>query len=251
MLKTVKPWSTVVMLVILSLAGLAIVYDKYIAPPAATAYDNLTSTPAVPEGATIIITGPTEIKAGQLARLDVSKSLGSVFKWKILPEGTDFEAYDGGKHVIFTSATSGEFTFIVASARDNAVDVQTFVIKVGEGVSPAPITPASGMAGKVIELSKLVTSTTKKSEASKLSAGFASVAKQIQDGQLTTVDQIIAAQKAANVAAVGTNTQAWVPFLEGLQKEMKTQAEAGLLVTPEQHATLWRQIAEGLALVAK
>jgi hypothetical protein len=32
---------------------------------------------------------------------------------------------------------------------------------------------------------------------------------------------------------------------------MKTQAEAGLLVTPEQHATLWRQIAEGLALVAK
>jgi hypothetical protein len=68
---------------------------------------------------------------------------------------------------------------------------------------------------------------------------------------LTTAEQIIEAQKVANRASLGNNVTAWVPFLEALQKEMKNQAESGLLVTPEQHSIMWTQIAAGLNLVSK
>ncbi len=259
MLKNVNPWIAAAMLAILVLAGSFTVYDRYVVHRAnPSAYDNLSPGPVVNAKADVVIEGPAEIKIGQLARLDVSKSAGKTFKWKILPATTDFEVYDDGRRAVFSSGSSGDFTFIVACANDNDVDVKTYVVKVGEGgvtpgpgPGPGPVNPATGMTGKVVELTRLVNSPNKKAEASKLSAGFTSVVKQITDGQLTTADQIIEAQKIANRTAVGNSLALWVPFLEALQKEMKAQAESGLLVTPEQHAALWKQIADGLNLVAK
>ncbi len=254
-MKTVNPWIVVVLLV--ALIGGYIGYEKYFHKTSSDVYNNLTPGPIVNAKADIVIEGPTEIKIGQLARIDVTKSSGKTFKWKILPASTDFEVYDDGRKLIFSSGTSGEYIFIVACANDNDVDVKTYVIKVGEGATPtptptpSPVNPATGFAGKVVELTKLVTSSNKKSEAGKLSAGFSGVMSQVQSGQLTTAEQIIEAQKIANRTALGNNLQDWVPFLEALQKEMKAQAESGLLVTPEQHAGLWKQIADGLSLVAK
>jgi len=257
MLKNVNPWVAAIMLAMLVLAGSFTVYDKFVAPRAnPSAYDNLAPGPIVNAKADVVIEGPNTINVGQLARLDVSKSAGKTFKWKVLPAATDFEIYDDGRRAVFSSGTPGEYTFIVACANDNDVDVKTYVVKVGEGgiipgPQPGPVNPATGLAGKVVELTKLVNSPNKKTEAAKLAAGFTGVAQQIQDGSLTTADQIIEAQKLANRTAMGNNLAVWVPFLEALQKEMKTQAEAGLLVTPEQHATLWKQISAGLTLVAK
>jgi hypothetical protein len=257
MLKNVNPWITAVVLAVLVLAGSFTVYDRYVVHRAnPSAYDNLAPGPVVNAKADVVIEGPNAIKIGQLARLDVSKSAGKTFKWKVLPTTTDFEVYDDGRRAVFSSGLPGDFTFIVACANDNDVDVKTYVVKVGEGgdvtpPGPGPVNPATGMAGKVVELTRLVNSPNKKAEAGKLAAGFTEVVKQIQDGQLTNADQIIEAQKLANRAAVGNSLALWVPFLEALQKEMKNQAESGLLVTPEQHAVLWKQIADGLNLVAK
>ncbi len=257
MLKNVNPWITAIVLAVLVLAGSFTVYDRYVVHrPNPSAYDNLAPGPVVNAKADVVIEGPTAIKIGQLARLDVAKSAGKTFKWKVLPATTDFEVYDDGRRAVFSSGVAGEYTFIVACANDNDVDVKTYVVKVGEGgvvpgPVPGPVNPATGMVGKVAELTRLVNSPNKKAEAAKLAEGFNGVIKQIQDGQLSTVDQIIEAQKIANRTAVGNSLSLWVPFLEALQKEMKSQAESGLLVTPEQHAALWKQIAEGLNLVAK
>lgn len=257
MLKNVNPWITAAIIAVLVLAGSFTVFERYAVHHVnSSIYDNLSPGPVVNAKADVVIEAPNEIKIGQLARLDVSKSAGKTFKWKVLPITTDFEVYDDGRRAVFSSGTAGDFTFIVACANDNDVDVKTYVVKVGEGgvtpgPLPGPINPATGMTGKVVELTRLVNSPNKKAEAGKLSAGFTSVVKQIQDGQLTTADQIIESQKIANRAAVGNSLALWVPFLESLQKEMKTQAESGLLVTPEQHAVLWKQIADGLNLVAK
>ncbi|MCK9570357.1 hypothetical protein M0R72_15530 [Candidatus Pacearchaeota archaeon] len=256
-MKTVNPWVAAIVLVVVLFISGGVIYDKFIGhKTSVNAYDNLTPGPIVNAKAEILIEGPTEIKIGQLARFDVTKSAGKTFKWKTLPPTTNFEVYDDGRKAVFSSSASGEFTFIVACANDNDVDVKTLTIKVGEGDTPAPtppgpVNPATGVAGKVVEFSKLVNSPNKKAEATKLAAGFTGVAKQVQDGQLTTAEQIIEAQAIANRTALGNGLTAWVPFLTALQKEMKTEAEAGLLVTPEQHATLWVQIANGLTIVAK
>jgi hypothetical protein len=257
MLKTVNPWLAGLLLVCVILAGGFIVYDKgFTHRVNIDAYNNLVPGPVVNAKADIVIEGPTEIKVGQLARFDVTKSSGKTFKWKVLPATFDFEVYDDGRRAVFSSGVSGEYVFIIACANDNDVDVKTFVVKVGgESVIPAPqpspVNPTTGMAGKTVEFTKAVNSPNKKSEAAKLAEGFTDVAKQIQDGKLISADQIIEAQKLANRAALGNNLAAWVPFLEALQKEMKTQAESGLLVTPTQHAELWSQIISGLNIVAK
>jgi len=257
MLKTVNPWAAAILISIFVVLGSFAIYDKYIAKHTGSAvYDNLSPGPVINAKAEIIIEGPNEIGVGQLARLDVSKSVGKTFKWKTLPPTQNFEVFDDGRKAVFSSGTAGEYTFIVACANDNDVDVKTYIIKVGDsgvtpGPTPLPINPATGMMGKVVELTKLVNAPNKKAESAKLAASFTDVATQITAGQLTTAEQIIEAQKIANRAAVGNSLTAWVPFLEALQKEMKTQAESGLLVTPEQHAALWTQIAAGLNLVAK
>jgi hypothetical protein len=225
------------------------VWDNY-APSLLPNYNITGSTKAE-----IIVEGSQKVKIGQLARLAVTKSAGKSFKWVVIPEGVDFEVYNNGQNVIFSSGTPGSFTFVVACANGNEVDVKIVVIVVGEGEVVNPIDPPGpvvlGLAGKVAEWTKLVTSPTKKVEAAKLSASFAAVQAEIQSGKLTTAEEIIAATKTANQGALGTSLAAWVPCLEKLQLEMKTQAEAGLLVTSEQHAKMWGEIAAGLAVASK
>ena len=204
--------------------------------------------------AEIIVEGSQKVKVGQLARLAVTKSAGKSFKWVVIPEGVDFEVYNNGQNVIFSSGTPGSFTFVVACANGNDVDVKIVVIVVGEGDVVNPVDPVplpTGLAGKVTEWTKLVTSPTKKAEAAKLSASFAAVQAEIQSGRLTTAEEIIAATKTANQGALGASLAAWVPCLEKLQAEMRAQAEAGLLVTAEQHAKVWGEIAAGLATASK
>lgn len=218
---------------------------------------NITGT-AGSTKAEIVIEGSQKVKIGQLARLSVTKSAGKVFKWVVIPAGVDFEVYNNGQNVIFSSGTPGEFTFVVACANNNEVDVKVVVIVVGEGdaVNPVdppgpPVPPVTGLAGKVVEWSKLVTSPAKKAEAGRLAVSFASIQAEINSGKLTTAEEIISATKTANQSALGTSITAWVPFLEKLQAEMRSQAEAGLLVTADQHAQMWGEIATGLTAAAK
>jgi hypothetical protein len=228
------------------------VWEKYV-PSLLPNYNITGSTKAE-----IIIEGSQKVKIGQLARLAVTKSAGKTFKWVVIPEGVDFEVYNNGQNVIFSSGTPGSFTFVVACANGNEVDIKVVVIIVGEGevvnpinpVTPVPPLPA-GLTGKVTEWTNLVISPAKKAEAAKLSASFAAVQAEIQSGKWTTAEEIIAATKAANQSALGASLAAWVPCLEKLQTEMRTQAESGLLVTPEQHAKMWGEIAAGLAAASK
>jgi hypothetical protein len=220
-------------------------------------YNIVPNTPINSSKADIVIEGPKEIKIGQLARFDVTKSAGKTFRWLVLPATKDFEIYDNGRKAVFTSGTPGEYTIIISCANDNEMDLKYVTIKVVGDVAPPPGPPGpvppnpGGFIGKVVELATPITSANKKTEAAALAAGFDLTVSQIAAGSLTTADQIIEAQKTANRTALGNNITNWVPFLTALQGEMKTQAQAGLLVTADQHAALWKQISEGLKIVAK
>lgn len=232
-----------------------LVWDKY-GPKKVLNYD-LTPGVVVNSKADIIIEGPTEVKVGQLARLTVEKSAGNTFKWQVLPEGTDFEVYDDGRKVVFSSGIEGVYTFIVACANNNDVDIKVLTLRVGASVDvpvpnpDIPPNPASGLKGKVMSWTSLVNSPNKKAESAKLATSFLNVQVDIQSGKLTTIEEIIGATKVSNQAALGNSLVLWVPFLEQLQKEMQMQAESGLLVTPEQHARVWGEIAAGLTTISK
>ncbi len=260
MWEKMKTWVTVGVLVLGLVAIGFLAVDKYWLKPTPNpdAYV-ITPGPVVNAKAEIVIEGPAEIKIGQLARLTVEKSAGKTFKWQMLPAvaAENLQVYDDGRRAVFSSPTTGDYVFIVACSNEGDVDLKTYTLKVTNGgggvVIPPdnPPNPATGLAGKVYEWAKSVQSPNLKAEAGQLAISFDSIAKKIEDGQLTTADQIAEATKLGNRAALGNSLQAWIPFLEKLQKEMRAQAEAGLLVTPAQHATMWRQIAEGLKNIAK
>lgn len=220
-------------------------------------YDDLVDVPVVNAKAEIVLEGPKEVKVGQLARIDVTKSAGRTFKWSVLPVGVDYEVYNDGRKLIFSSGTPGTYTFIVSCANENDVDHKVIEIAVVSGyVPPAPgpspgPDPGTGLAGKVVEWCNLVQSPNRNAEAGALAQNFSLVAGQIESGKLRRADAIIKATQKANRHALGRSLPQWVPFLEKLQRQMKDDALAGLLVTPAHHATMWRQISEGLTIVSK
>jgi hypothetical protein len=233
-------------------------WDKYVGKKSTKTVYVLTNSIEDPESS-IIVDAPTEVKVGQLARLSVDKSPGKSFKWLMLPSiaAENFQIYDDGKKAVFSSPTPGEFVFIIACEYKGVVDLKIHTLRVSASgpVNPdkpnTPDTPVAGFVNQVATWAKEVKSTNFKIEATQLASSFELISNKIKQGELTDVDQIIEATKLGSKAAIGNSTASWTPFLENLQREMRTQSEAGLLVTVDQHASLWRQIAEGLKLASK
>lgn len=257
MLERLKSHSTLLMASILVLTVGAFGYYHYQSTDTSP-YDDLVNVPVVNAKAEVILEGPTEVKVGHLARIDVTKSAGRTFKWSVLPVGVDYEVYNDGRKLIFSSGTPGKYIFIVSCANENDVDHKIIEITVVAGyVPPTPPgpgpepSPGTGLAGKVVEWCNLVQSPNKNAEAGALAQNFNLIAAQIESGKLRRAEGIIKATQKANRQALGHSLPQWVPFLEKLQRQMKDDALAGLLVTSAQHATMWRQIAEGLTIVSK
>ena len=215
--------------------------------------------------AEIIVEVASEAKVGQLVRFDLSKSSGSQFKWKVLPSTTNFEIYEGGRKAVFSADAIGDYTFVVACALNGTVDVKTVILKVVSSIPgptptptptptpnptppiPVPPTPTSTIGAKIAAWAGDVTAATKKADAIKLAVSFDTVAASIgTPSGPSTPEEIVAKTAASNRVALGTTLSAWVPFLTNLQAELKARAEAGTLVTPEQHAATWKDIANAL-----
>jgi hypothetical protein len=226
-----------------------------VAPFGQVDYDPVNNITVINAEAKVVIEGPDTIKVGELGRLTTEKSKGRTFKWSVLPgEGIDFEVYNDGRKVVFSSNTPGEYIFIVACAFENDVDIamHKVVIEAGEAtIKPPPVPPTVGQVAKFIELIGLVQSSNKQEEAKKLADAFQSVVHRINAGELTDADLILEATATANNEAIGNNIVKWIPFLDSLKLELERQADAGLLVTKDQHVAVWKDIIEALLAVAK
>jgi hypothetical protein len=250
-----------VLLLPVSVIGAFSLGKNKIPQPKPSAYDTLVDQPTQvapdplnPQSkAEVIIDAPIEAKVGQMVRFDVSKSSGSMYKWKVIPSTTNFETYENGRKACFSSETPGEYTFVVACALNGSVDVKTHTLKITGDTPVPPIptptpppSPTSTLNAKIKSWMTEVNSPTKKVEALKLSAGFSDIATKIDAGTLTTPEDIIAKLADSDRTILGTQLSAWVPFLTNLQNEMKNRSAAGVLTTPAQHSDLLKEIAQGL-----
>lgn len=209
----------------------------------------------VKNAAKIVIKAPNEAKIGELVRFDVSASRAESFKWLLVPKSADFEVYNNGKRAVFSAREEGEYMFIVACAYKGTVAVTTHVVRVGNpGPKPGdyPIVPKPDAGAGVAKWIPFWCSLTVRPEveARKLAESFEGIASTISAGVNTTPGEIIKATSEANRQALGDSLEAWKPVLLSLQNEFKNRANAGTLVSAEQHAEMWREVAKGLRTYA-
>ncbi len=205
--------------------------------------------------AKIVIKASSEAEMGQLVRLDVTASKAESFKWLLVPNSADFEVYDNGKRAVFSAREAGEYMFIVACAYKGTVAVTTHVVRVGNPVPKPgdyPIVERPNTGAAISEWVPYWCSLTVRpeEETRKLSESFEGIAATISAGVNTTPGDISKATSDANRQALGDSLEAWKPFLLSLQNEFKNRATAGTLVSAEQHAEMWREVAKGLRAYA-
>lgn len=86
------------------------------------------------------IVGPEESLPGDLVVLRTDGSVGTDFKWAIVPETAAgrYLAVDGGKSVVFASRTPGSYAFILGVANEGEVALSVHTLLNREGPDPDP-----------------------------------------------------------------------------------------------------------------
>jgi hypothetical protein len=231
--------------VIASAAASVFVADKSHILEPTVAYvisDGTTAPPAATDApAKIVLKAPDKAKIGQLVILDVSESTAANFKWELQQKtGGSFLVIDNGRRAVFSAEAGGDYTFVIAAANGNTVDVKIHTVKVAGGAPQ----PGDDIASKIAVWCEKIDYPQKRDDLLKLAQSFSSVSALISDS-MSPAD-IVDATKKSNRDALGSNIQNWVPFLEGLQGELKSLAESGKLPDNESHRRMWRAIADGL-----
>lgn len=197
------------------------------------------STPAGPSenAAKIVLTVPEKAKIGELVTLDASASAASSFKW-VAPT-PDFLVIEGGKKAVFSARKAGLYTFTLAVALRDTVDVQTFTIAVEGPVAP-PTT--DDLEAWIPYWRAEMDLPADKLEA--LAVAFEQTSLKMTT--LLTPEAIIKATAEANRAALGESLPQFVPLLQKIMAGLDKLAKSGQMKTPEQHAIVWQAIARGL-----
>lgn len=191
--------------------------------------------------AKLVVEGPTKVKAGDLVVISVAGSNAESFKW-IMPVTDNILVIEDGKRVIFSSGVGGEYRFIVACSLGGTCDVAEHTVTV-LGAKP---TPADILASRIAFYCEKVQSDTKRDDCLKLAQSFSSVAMVMEGGTLVTPADIVEATFKSNQDALGLKLSDWLPFREGMAKELKALADSGKLTDTASHITAWKAIAQAL-----
>ena len=199
--------------------------------------------------AKVVVKAVETAKIGQLVILDASESQVSKFKWQVTPKTDNFAVIEDGKRAFFSGDKPGAYTFWIAGAKDNTVDLVSVTIVV-EGVVPPEPGP-SGVEAKIRDWLKLVKSDTWVNEANAIASSFHSVSQQISANLLKTPEDVIKATAISNKASLGSAGPAWQGFGEELRKYLNAESKAGRLADMPSHASLWANIGIALEKIAK
>jgi hypothetical protein len=195
---------------------------------------------AITQEAKIVLEGPSFAGVGDLVVISVEKSSAKSFKWLVMPSTDNLLVIDGGKRIVFSSGEKGEYTFIVACGLGDDCDLAVHRLTIGE--KP----PVNILSSKIASWCESITTENKADEAVALAESFESNAARIEAGELVTAEEIVRATFETNKKALGDSHEDWMPFREGLAKELTSMAEAGGLADAQAHKQTWLMISQGL-----
>ncbi|MGB9619091.1 MAG: hypothetical protein ACPL7K_01610 [Armatimonadota bacterium] len=153
-------------------------------------------------------------------------------------------AADGAADLNVVPLGNGRWAIVLAVGDPPRVEIVYLAVQPGPG--PAPPRPEIPEAERLAREWLSLVQEPARSRAGALAAAFRNVAERIEKGDLTDATAIIEASTQANREALGADRNAWLPWFEKLRSYMNTLAESGKLKTVEEHAKLFREIANGL-----
>jgi len=186
--------------------------------------------------AKIVLNAPSSARVGELVRLDASESTADSYRWVLVPESADFEVYAEGSKAVFSARAPGEYLFFLSIAKDGTVDSIVHRIRI-IGPPDAP-SDALDVAGSVRYW--LWTVQGSDEEKAALADAFDAVAGM----DLTEAPSWIYETKRQVTEALGDAKPRWNGFLMKIGGLMQALGEAGVMIEPDQHAEVWRQIAQ-------
>lgn len=188
--------------------------------------------------AKIVLNAPSTARVGELVRLDASESTADSFKWVLVPESVDFEVYAEGRKAVFSARDKGKFQFVIAVAKNGTVDVIVHTVRIiGPPDEPSDVRDVEGHVA--LWLWKVQASDEEKAA---LADAFDDVAQR-KPGE---AHEWIYETKRAVEDALGDAKPRWDAFLKQLGGYMQQLGEAGLMIEPDEHAQIWREIAQAL-----
>lgn len=161
---------------------------------------------------------------------------GALLSWTLVPCG------DRWTLVLAVHDASGlrQCVFVLAPAGEP---------EPGPGPDPGPKPePLPPLAKRSLDLAMALPAA-ERALAGPLATSIEGVASRISAGAIKTVDEAMNAMRESNRSALGTHVEAWRPWAEGIKRELDAMYDAGKLKTLEEHATAFRQIAQGLRQV--
>ena len=192
----------------------------------------------------LVVVGPEKVKMGELVVISVEESDAASYKWIVIPETKDFMVIDGGKRAVFSSGKGGTYKFFISCALGGTVDSAVHVVVVKGGVPQ----PSDNLATMLYYYCGKVESDTKFHDCIALAQSFESVALIMGDD--ATPAEIVGATYKSNQNALGNKLDNWLPFREGLSRELKAMADKGKLSDTASHIRVWKQIANALRAYA-
>ena len=188
--------------------------------------------------AKIVLKAPSTARVGELVRLDASESTADSYKWVLVPESVDFEVYAKGSKAVFSARQPGEYLFFVSVAKNGTVDSIVHRVRIlGPPDKPSDVRDVEGHIA--LWLWNVQASDEEKAA---LADAFDSVAEM----GLGEAPAWIYETKRAVETALGDSKPRWDSFLKQLGGYMQQLGEAGLMIEPDEHAQIWREIAQAL-----
>lgn len=198
------------------------------------------------------ILGQSQAEVGELVRLHVE---GDDVEWTCLPESEDYEKYGKNEqNMVISFRKKGDYTIIAAILDGKAVKISKLKISVGRVVNntdpdvPVDVDVPDTEVEIDQEIARLVaewceSSNANKGTAAQMGDNFDAIAKEIEDGELTTTNDIIVATAEANNELSLDSFEVVMAEVQSLLTQM---ADSGKMSTPSAHAKVWRSIAVGL-----
>jgi len=214
--------------------------------------DALPEPPVPVPDETVDVTAPREVVVGEMVRLVAE---GKLVKWRCFPMNPDCEVYgEKGEKYVISFREPGQYLIVFAVYNRGVLEIKhvDLVVKAKE---PDVVIPPDDddpvIAPQPLTQNVLLwceESGAKKDVCLALSKNFATVAREIRDGQLTTPDEVISRTAELNSSLDLASTEA---VLAKIQAYLINAADTGSLDSMNSHALVWAAISEGFSVYAE